>query len=313
MMNKYGFKNKQINTLLRILLWNNHFYGICVAGLAISSALKLTGNLPSISFLMMAYISTVVYYTNAYFKESLNEQNRDRSNWYLKNKNYLKKRQGILMAVLLILISKSVLENPQLLRLDIFTSVFLAFSLIFSILYNHTNLKKYGILKSLAIAFVWTILGGYMPLYFNHVLGYSIITSIFTQVLYLIQLFLFILLLAVLFDIKDMQNDEKNNIRTIPIQFGLERIKKGLIWPFIFISVSIDIIQSTQSFFSVIAFFIQGLFYLILYWAALLAIKEKSISKSILLIDGLMIVKSLSLILLWYFTQSKFFNFFIFV
>lgn len=282
------------------LLWNNHFYGICIAGLIISSSLYLTNHLPSMTFLIMAYISTVVYYTNAYFNESVNEQNEARAIWYQAHYSYLKKRQWLLTAALIILAIFSIIQYPKLLQLDIFSISCLSFSFIISVLYNHTDFKKHGLLKSIAIAFVWTVVGGYMPLYFNTVIGFEVSQPFLTQLLYLIQLFLFIFLLAVLFDIKDMKKDQISHIQTIPIQIGLEHIKYRLVLPFLMASIVIDLLQAGQFHFTFLAWVMQFLFYIVVYWSAILAIKEESIAKSILLIDGLMILKALIGILSWY-------------
>lgn len=293
-------RNKIIHSCIGVLLWNNHFYGICIVGIAMSSGLFLTGHLPSIVFLTMAYIATVAYYTNAYFNESVNEHNQDRANWYQKNYHYLKTRQWLLIAALLMLISKTILDHPQLLKLDYTTIIILTCSFVFSILYNHTNFKKQGMLKSLVIAFVWTILGGYMPVYFNTAIDTGVTQPILTQVLYLVQLFLFIFLLAVLFDIKDMKKDQMSQIQTIPIQIGLMHIQHRLVSPILLLSIVIDLFLAEQFHYNVLAWVIQGIFYFVVYRSAILAIKEEVIAKSILLIDGLMILKAVMSILSWY-------------
>ncbi len=113
------FINKESDKILKnfigIILWNNHFYGIGIVGLSICSSLYLTGQLPSLTFLVMAYFGTVVYYTNAYFNEKINEQNKDRVIWYQKNDAYLKTRQWLLGIVIIAVLIISFYQNPNLL------------------------------------------------------------------------------------------------------------------------------------------------------------------------------------------------------
>ena len=97
-----------------------------------------------------------------------------------------------------------------------------------------------------------------------------------------------------------MKKDQISHIQTIPIQIGLEHIKYRLVLPFLMASIVIDLLQAGQFHFTFLAWVMQFLFYIVVYWSAILAIKEESIAKSILLIDGLMILKALIGILSWY-------------
>lgn len=293
-------KLKKQNTFTSILLWNNHFYGICIVGLAICSSLYLTDQLPSITFLTIAYLATVVYYTNAYFNEAINKENQDRATWYQMHQSYLKKRQWYFSAALLILISFFIIKHPAVLHFDIIAMLCMAISAAGSFFYNHTNYKKYGLLKSAFIAFVWTVIGGYLPLYFNTVLGYSSAVMKVLQFVYLLQMFLFIFLLAALFDIKDMKKDQLSNIQTIPIRIGLDNIISRLTWPILVAYIFLDILQDRQYHFTFAIWILHGLFYFLVYYSSRRAIQETKISRSILLIDGLMILRALIGILTWY-------------
>jgi len=291
---------KKQNTIVGTLLWNNHFYGICIAALSICSSLTLTDHLPSFWFLMIVYFATVAYYTNAYFNEAMNESNQDRAKWYQFHHAYLKKRQWLLAFILLTFIFFSVIKYPALLEVNLLTTFVLVISAIGSFLYNRTNFKKYGLAKSAVIAFVWTIMGGYLPLYFNSKMGYESSLTISLQFVYLIQMFLFIFLLAVIFDIKDMKIDQLNKIKTIPIQIGINHITQKLILPILTLYIFLDILQFRQSHLTPFVWIWYCMFYLVVYFASKRAIHEKSIVNSIFLIDSLMIVRALIGIFTWY-------------
>lgn len=298
------FKLKTKHYLAGKLLWSNHFYGICIAGLAICSSLVLTDCFPSISFLIMIYIATVIYYTNAYFNETMNENNQDRVIWYQVHYENLKKRQWLLGFILLAIIIYNIITIPNLLDFNLIATFCLVISAISSILYNRTNFKKHGLSKSFVIAFVWTTAGGYLPLYFNSKIGHESSLTSSMQLVYLIQMFLFIFLLAAIFDIKDMKYDQLNKIKTIPIRIGANNMIGILILPILILYIFLDILQYRQIHLTFLEWTLQCLFYLLVYFASKYAIQVKSISRSILLIDGLMILKALVGILTWYWVHK---------
>lgn len=291
---------KALRCFKSALLWNNHFYGISIVALAMHSSLYLTGSFPSMAFLAGIYLATVLYYTNAYFNEDLGQHNQERVAWYQAHVTYLKKRQWVMSCLLLIIIIYSIVQTPDLLRLDIFTIFLMLLSSTTSVLYNHTNFKKNGIAKSIVIALVWTTVGGYLPIYFNHTISDQAFTITWTEALFLIQFFIFILLLAILFDIKDMGRDQAYQIQTIPIQIGLNHLMLKIVIPFVLIFICLDVLLIIQDPFSLLSWLLHGLFYYLVFWASKRAIKENQIGKSILLVDGLMLIWALLGIFNWY-------------
>jgi 4-hydroxybenzoate polyprenyltransferase len=297
------FINKESDKILKnfigIILWNNHFYGIGIVGLSICSSLYLTGQLPSLTFLVMAYFGTVVYYTNAYFNEKINEQNKDRVIWYQKNDAYLKTRQWLLGIVIIAVLIISLYQNPNLLSFDIISICLLGFSLLLSYLYGFPKFQNNGLIKSSIIAFVWTITGAYLPVYFNQSGEYETMNIIVTT-FYCIQLFLFIFLLAVLFDIKDIKTDLSRNKKTLVLQIGLNNIIPFLVLPYIIISMIIDYKLANSFSFTLFIWLLYCIFYLIVYLVSKKALTESKISSSILLVDGLILIKASIGIISWY-------------
>lgn len=291
--------DKILKKLTGILLWNNHFYGICIAALSICSSLYLTGQLPSLTFLAMVYFGTVVYYTNAYFNENINEQNKDRAIWYQNHYAYLKTRQRVLGIATTVILIFSIYQNPNLLAFNIISLGLLGFSLLLSYLYSFPEFQNNGLLKSSIIAFVWTIIGAYLPVYFNRSGEYENMNTIVTT-LYCIQLFLFIFLLAVLFDIKDIKTDLSGNKKTLVLQIGLNNIIPFLVLPYIVTSMIIDYKLANSFSFTSVNWLLHCIFYLIVYLVSKKTLTESKISRSILLVDGLMLIKATSGIIAWY-------------
>lgn len=289
------------------LLWSNHFYGICAVLLAIESNLILIHKMPNIFLLLFIYLATVVYYTHAYLYEAHDGVYDDRTTWYQNNAKYLLLRQ-ILFTCLFIwlgffklgifnLFFQSTLWIKCMLLLSIFIAAiyYLPKHAIFSI-----NLFRYnGILKSISIALVWSMFCCFFPAWFS--LGNHFTQLFSTHIFWnhFIFLFLFILVLAILFDIKDLYRDKNELVETIVSKHGIDFTIQKIIVPLIILIllfVLIGYLLHVNSKWQVIInFLVLGLTYNI----AKKVIHHNAIHTNILMIDGLIILKALLSIVLW--------------
>ena len=284
-----------------LLLWSNHFYGLCSILLSIESSVILTGSFPSFLILALIYLSTVAYYSYAYLRETKSGIYDDRSKWYYHNKKYLIVRQGILvMAVLYIAILK--LDGIKLFFSQSASIQFvLLFSCLLSVFYYLPNynsrklqsIRKWGISKSISIAWVWTVTCCLLPILLATKIDNHNIAGITHSTLYLFQLFVFILLLAILFDIKYLARDKEELVNTIVLKYGvkytIQKFATPLIGIYIFISGVIYYLYQQS-----IGYLLSHILLIVILYFVMTAItKIKSIHYNILLIDGLMIVKAL--------------------
>lgn len=284
-----------------LLLWSNHFYGLCAILLSIESTLILTGSCPSFFTLAFIYLSTVAYYSYAYLKETQSGIYDERSNWYHKHKNYVIIRQVLLVMVVLYIAILKLGGIKIFFSLNASVQSVLLVSLLLSILYylpnrntkNIKSVRNWGIAKSISIAWVWTVSCCLLPIILAIKIDNHAIVGIVHCVLYFTQLFIFILLLAILFDIKDLARDKEELVNTIVLKYGVKNTIQKFALPLV----------SAYTFISCLIyhFFDQSLLYLLsqillivlVYFVISIIIKVKSIHYNILFIDGLIIVKSL--------------------
>ncbi|MEO6455892.1 MAG: UbiA family prenyltransferase [Ginsengibacter sp.] len=115
----------------------------------------------------------------------------------------------------------------------------LMYSLPLLPLANKKRLKDFGILKIITLVMIWTVITVWLPV---HEFSYTD-KSFF---LIFIRRFIFLFALCLVFDIRDIEIDTKENIRTIPIIIG---IKKTHILDYILLCVFIllTIIQYLQT------------------------------------------------------------------
>ena len=155
-----------------ILLWSNCFYGICAVLLSIESTLYIAHCYPSAWAVLLIYLSTVVYYTNAYLNESKQTSFNERIEWYQKHKRYLLLRQisyiifiGYIALIQLKLFSLVFNAVPAI---QIFILVLIILSITYYLplkKFNNKTFRNIGIFKSIAIALVWSIVCYIVPIW----------------------------------------------------------------------------------------------------------------------------------------------------
>ncbi len=288
-----------------VLLWSNQFYGICAVLLSVESTLFIKHVYPSFTSLLLIHLSTVLFYTHSYLKEYKEGIYNERTNWYQSNKRYLQLRQlGFSLLCLYLALFKlnalSLLNNASLL-----VKAVALFALILSITYYipfnlFTRLKpfrKVGIFKSIGIALVWSIVCCFIPVWLTNpnVIDEMNFDSIFW--VHFFQIFAYILILAVLFDIKDLNRDKEEFVNTIVVKYGTYQTINKIIPPLYaiyFLLILLEFkINSLSYVYWVLQLSLVGLTYII----SQKVVKQQSIHANILMIDGLMIIKAILSIL----------------
>ena len=296
-------KGNSFFTWKGLLLWSNHFYGIAASLLTIETTMLILNQLPSFFLVAFIYIGTLVYYTYAYFNETSTGLYNERSNWYQSNKGYLRIRQ-VFLILLCFGIGVFKLQLIEIfILLPIGLKIILCIAVLVTLLYYYAhkifkrvNLRNKGLLKSMSIAWVWVVVCFILPIVIKSQGKYNF--SAHYALLHLLQLYLFILILAILFDIKDINRDNDENIKTLVAKYGIQSTINRFIFPLtlFYLGVSFFLIFSVHApyIFLINPILIALLIYLVSY----LVQKRKSIHENILFIDGLILIKALTGILL---------------
>ena len=292
-----------------LLLWSNHFYGIAASLLTIETTMLILNQLPSFFLVAFIYIGTLVYYTYAYFNETSTGLYNERSKWYQSNKGYLKIRQ-IFLILLCISIGVFKLQLIEIfILLSIGLKLILCIALVIILLYYYAhkifkrvNLRNKGLLKSMSIAWVWVVVCFILPIVIQSQGKYNF--SAHYALPHLLQLYLFILILAILFDIKDINRDNDENIKTLVAKYGIKPIMYTFIFPLVlvYLWVSFFLLFRLQE--SFVYFLTPLLISFLIVMVGYLVQKRKTIHENILLIDGLILIKALLGILLLLFAGN---------
>lgn len=222
--------------ILRWLVFSNLLYGIALLALQLQSGIVLQLPFANPWFYLTCFSATLLFYTHAYLFSATPEAPDERMQWYLKHTQSIWVSQTILTLVLIFACWKLLPFLP------IFTIGAYWPAIIFPILAllyyggiqpgkSAFNLRKFGWLKPLIIALVWTGIGTLLPEWWAFAAKKSIYIPSAPSLLLFLQQTLFLLVLSILFDVKDYAADYNLQLKTWVIRVGQEQLLRKVIFP----------------------------------------------------------------------------------
>jgi hypothetical protein len=298
-----------LKKLAHFIVFGNYFYGCCAVALAIETNFQQNLPLNSVSFYLLLFYVTVLFYTYAYIQEKntafIPRKNEmyinKRSTWYHDNRILIKKTQYLLISVCIIIAlyflikyynRLIIITSPQLAALAITGFIALSYYGI-TIGSLRINSRKTGWLKPFVIGFVWATEVTFIPLVWYQVerdISYN-----FTSIngWFFIKNFMYISLLAILFDIKDYEADHNRKLKTFVVRVGLRRTIFSIIIPLTILGFIALIVFAVLSHFAPLRIIINGIPFALLIFVAWSMQRPKFILYYLVVIDGLMLVKAL--------------------
>lgn len=273
-------------------------YGFYAALLSYEASLFLLNTPLNGWLLFLTGLLTTLYYGISYLYSTINQQT-ERIIWWHK----YKKRILLLycfIGIAAILVGRIVFIDQNWPKQPRFW-IIVSFTAVLSVLYygwpkTKLNIRRWAIWKPFVIGLIWSCVTVIIPtLFFDKEQLNS------TTLLWSLQQLLFITLLAIVFDIKDSSKDAEEGLNTFIIRLGFDRLKTRILYPLLVISC----IATLLSFYPFLESQLNLIFLpFVPYIAALLLIKRIHEQKPVLYylawVDGLLLVKAASGILLFY-------------
>lgn len=297
-----------LKKILNVLFYGNFFYGICAIVLCIETNYLYGIPLNGKHFYSIIFAATVFYYTFTYLKHSPKFKINERDIWYKLNYESLRQINNIILLFLIadiaFFIGKHESSFKKLSAINIgqilvFPAVAAAYTFNILPFPEMRKLRRIGWLKPFIIGFIWSGLTSIYPIIIYHV-QYNITGNIINTTLGLLWLknFIFITMLCVLFDIKDIEIDRLEGLKTFPVQLGITNTIAFVIIPLILSSVLVilkaNALANNDSYTSLAL----NLFpYILLVYFSNTLQNHQKIMYYLFAIDGLMIVKAVCSIL----------------
>lgn len=292
---------------------------MCALSLAIESSLQQGIGLNKFAFYLLMASATVVYYTYAYMGEvsiravfghrtihitpaaKYSYYNR-RTRWYQKNNRVINLTQIIfLLIAIACAVYLAFLEYKHIFSLY-FSEWLILFSvpLVALLYYGNAffpffkiNLRKTGWLKPFVVGFVWAGAVTLYPPMFHQWQNDLHYTFDFLTFWLLVKNWMYISVLAIMFDIKDYADDANRELKTFVVRVGLRKTIFMILLPLTVIGLFAFTNFAYVAHFGLLRYGFNLIPFLLLLWVAYSMHRRKPILYYLIIIDGLMLVKGL--------------------
>lgn len=281
-------------------VYGNYFLGICAIAQVIETAALL--NLPWRNpwLLNFVFAATVLFYTYPYVRRGLPVNRNPRTQWYRHHFTFVCVSQIFLTLWLVMSGMMFCFQYKEaILKMESWEwALLLIFPLVSAFYYGgnvlsyRVNLRRVGWLKPFLIGFSWTGLTLVYPILFSKIqYGHHLSMTWFPFLLFM-KYFMFISLLAILFDIKDLVADQGGGLETWVVKLGLRRTLFHVTLPLtalgVFTFLSYAVIQG----FSITRMLLILIPFVLLILAIFSLNKPRSLLYYLVVIDGLMLIKA---------------------
>jgi 4-hydroxybenzoate polyprenyltransferase len=200
--------------ITEFILFSSIFIAACAVALCIETNLLLHLPLNTISFYCFVFGATLAQYNLHYLVKKSAVENSQRLAWSLRNKSLHKILLSI--GVILILFSFLSFRLHHFIILGIIGAIAFLYSFPVIPLGKKKRIKDYGFVKIITLALIWTLVTVWFP-----VVNFSFEKNIFAFVF--LKRFVFMFVLCLLFDVRDIEIDREEHINTVAVILGKKK------------------------------------------------------------------------------------------
>lgn len=203
-----------IKRFSEFILFGSIFIAACAVGFCMETNIMLGVPLNNFSFYCFVFGATLVQYNLHYLVKKNAVLNSARLAWSQKNKNI---HLALLSAgVILIIFSLFNFRLKHFSILICFGFVALLYSFPFLPFGKRKRIKDYGFLKIITLALLWTLVTVWFPVN-------DIVVSTPLFIFIFAKRFVFMFILCLLFDVRDIEIDYKEKINTLAVMLGKKK------------------------------------------------------------------------------------------
>lgn len=288
-------------SLVKIIFFGNLFYGLCAIALSIEALLQQQLHLVDVYFFVASFAVTVFYYTLSYSAESLQLIDNPRTVWYGGNLLLVSFIKWISFSIVIgFCIFLSYRYWNDVLRWTLNTwLVVLIFPAVALMYYGVTyrvksySLRSIGWMKPFVIGFVWAGLVTIYPAIYYFLVNDQLWQFTWVGLFLYVKNFMFITVLAIMFDIKDYATDSNLKLKTYVVDKGLRTTIFKILIPLSVAGLGSFLAYGFYRHFSFMRIFLNTIPFFMMLAVAYYLHRRQSIFYYLVLIDGLILVKAL--------------------
>lgn len=293
---------KAFDRLFHTVFFGNYFYGICAVALSLEATLQQDFPFNHISWYLLLFSGTIVYYTIAYLHEKNNPSINPRTIWYKEHQGWIKRSQLVLISIAMICGGYLIfsywtalqhIKGWQMVLILIFPLLALWYysNIIPGLLWS--SLRSKGWIKPFVIGFIWAGAVNIYPAILSALENNRSYEPTLFHFLLFLKNGMFISMLCILFDIKDYATDHNEELKTFVVRFGLRKTLFYIIIPLTIIGLGTFLVYGFLHDFPLIRMVINTIPFILLIIVTYHMHRRKSILYYLAIIDGLMLVKAL--------------------
>lgn len=294
--------NPIFRNLTGYLFFSNIFLGIISVALCIETNLVNGISFNYFPFYAIIFLGTCLFYSAIYAKNSNAFYPTIRTLWYKERRAFIHKYITLIFICLIVFTAILVAKTwKQLFYLSGIQWSAIFFFPILGLWYSLPSrwlklrsIRQLGMIKPFVIGLTWS---GFVVVYpiitWQLQTGKSIEPVVFQYCLFWLQDFLFLSILAIIFDTKDIQSDRHHGLQTFPAVFGITRTMQWIALPLLLFNTIVLACFQQQMQYSFAQKALQYLPYCILLMVILQHHRPKSLLYYLAAVDGLLLVKAL--------------------
>ena len=292
-----------VDKLIRFVFFGNYFIGMLAIALSLETAIQLRIPFNSLVYYALLFCGTIMYYTYAYSGVLLSSTaGNQRSVWYQQHALLVKISQGLLLAACVILGAVLLFRTAHnLIHLQPVYWLIVATMCLAGILYYgllprsllKLNLRNTGWLKAFTIGFVWAACVSLLPIVVLQIERGSYSADAVVVTWLFIKNWAFCTANAIMFDMKDYEDDSNQHLKTFVVRFGLRNTILFVLTPLCVAGIVFTIVFALYRHFSLLPIAFNVLPFLLLLIVTYTMQKQKNILFYLIVIDGLVLVKAI--------------------
>ena len=290
-----------LNKIISYFFFSNIYLGIIAVGLCIETNLQSGLSLNFFPFYIVTFLGTCLYYSMIYVRSVKAKNFNERNLWYQRNLahtvSFLKFIGVALVIFSIVILLRNRYSLPSLSLLQwMLLAIFPLLGCWYTFtprIFNLGKIRQVGLLKPFVIGLTWSGFVTFYPIFIWQIQkGVPGGGPMFPPFYLWLQNFLFISILAIIFDIKDYRIDLISHLNTYPVVVGIRNTMRLVALPCWLINVLIFACYVTQQHFSISQVLVQAIPYSVLLVVILMHRQPKSLLYYLAGIDGLMLLKA---------------------
>jgi len=289
--------------IVKSIFFGNYFIGVLAIALSLETAIQLRLPFNSAAYYLLLFSGTIMYYTYAYSGVLLSfSSNSPRSEWYAQHHTFVKWSQWFLLitcfALGLYLLSK---YYSHLLNLPAIDWLIVIITGLAGVLYYgllprsliNLNLRNTGWLKAFVIGFEWAACVSLLPLVMLHIENNNSLADPVVVTWLFIKNWMFCTVNAIMFDMKDYEDDSNKQLKTFVVRFGLRNTIFFVLTPLCLVGIFFTVVFANYRHFTLVPLIINLIPFLLLLMVTYSMQRQKNILFYLVVIDGLVLIKAI--------------------